>query len=303
MECKTCGKEFKTKFKLETHEKIHDVKAKKIKCPHCNKLFSKSSNLKLHCQNQHKSEDATVSVWSAEWVVPPESADEKSFKCEICQKSFTRAENLRYHLKTHEKTPKKVVKCAICDKYFSCLSSMRKHVKEKHTAISTMITIPETAFAPARDVPKLDSECGSSVNGSGRDKRQAAVTKEQLFDLSVWRSHRVLARQENIYVSGFLHSVPSLNTVLVESDNPAGTQWTYCDVLGVGRYDIICDSSPAFRDVSIGTRVVCPLQCNLQRNTSFIEAEVMDIFGHTKQFAVRAINSGVVRTMHRAQLQ
>lgn len=123
------------------------------------------------------------------------------------------------------------------------------------------------------------------------------------LDLSEWCDHRVLARQEDIYVAGIIRSVDSSNTIKVEFDYPEGTQQSYYDVLGTGRFDIISDASPSVGDIQLGTRVVCPSQTNRQGHASFIEGEITQILNDTKQFVVRTIASDEIKTVKRAQIR
>lgn len=130
----------------------------------------------------------------------------------------------------------------------------------------------------------------------------AAATSEQSLDLSEWCNHRVLARQEDIYVAGIIRSVDSSNTILVEFDYPEGTQQSYYDVLGAGRFDIISDASPSMGDITSGTRVVCQ-STNRLGNTSFSVCEIMQILNDTKQFVVRTIASEEMKKVKRAQIR
>ncbi|XP_055318978.1 putative transcription factor capicua isoform X6 [Sitodiplosis mosellana] len=135
-------------------------------------------------------------------------------------------------------------------------------------------------------------------------KMAATIANEQpQLDLSEWCNHRVLARQEDIYVAGIIRSVDTSNTILVEFDYPEGTQQSYYDVLGNGRFDIISDASPSVGDIMHGTRVVCSSQTNRQGHTSFIEGQITQILNDTKQFVVRTIASDQVKTVKRAQIR
>lgn len=129
------------------------------------------------------------------------------------------------------------------------------------------------------------------------------ANEQPQLDLSEWCNHRVLARQEDIYVAGIIRSVDASNTILVEFDYPEGTQQSYYDVLGIGRFDIISDASPSVGDIMLGTRVVCSSQTNRQGHTSFIEGQITQILNDTKQFVVRTIASDEVKTVKRAQIR
>lgn len=122
------------------------------------------------------------------------------------------------------------------------------------------------------------------------------------LELNEWCNHRVLARQEDIYVSGIIKSVDSSNTILVEFDYPEGTQQSYSDVFGKGRFDVISDASPSAGDLILGTRVVCITQTNRPGNV-FIEAVITQILNDTKQFIVHTVASDETKTVKRAYVR
>lgn len=128
------------------------------------------------------------------------------------------------------------------------------------------------------------------------------ANEQSQLDLSEWCNHRVLARQEDIYVAGIIRSIDASNTILVEFDYPEGTQQSYYDVLGNGRFDIIGDASPSVGDIMHGTRVVCQ-STNRQGHTTFIEGVIRQILNDTKQFIVHTIASDEPKTVKRSQIR
>lgn len=134
----------------------------------------------------------------------------------------------------------------------------------------------------------------------------ATVANEQplSLDLSEWINHRVLARQEDIYVSGSIRSVDASNSILVEFDYPEGTQQRYHDILNDDHlFDIISDASPSVGDITLGTRVVCSSQNIRQGHASFIMGEIAQILNDTKQFVVKTIQNDELKTVKRAQIR
>lgn len=183
---------------------------------------------------------------------------------------------------------------------------------ELTTPMNVISSAPNVSHRSPRSTESLKYGVQSSsiIRIAGPATAAAAVTtaasasaNEQSLDLSEWCNHRVLARQEDIYVAGIIRSVDASNTILVEFDYPEGTQQSYTDVLGIGRFDIISDASPSVGDITIGTRVVCSSQTNRQGHASFIEGEIMQILNDTKQFVVRTIASDEVKTVKRAQIR
>ena len=55
--CSVCEKEFKNKYILKTHMKLHqDKEERKIQCPICHKYYSSKYYLSKHMKNKHESE-------------------------------------------------------------------------------------------------------------------------------------------------------------------------------------------------------------------------------------------------------
>lgn len=119
----------------------------------------------------------------------------------------------------------------------------------------------------------------------------SASTSDDTLDLSEWCNHRVLAKQEDIYVAGIIRSVDENNTILVEFDYPEGTRQYYYNVLGGGRFDVISDASPSAGDVIVGSRVCIRIQSPNRPGNVFVEGIVVQIHNDTKQFVVQIANA------------
>lgn len=133
---------------------------------------------------------------------------------------------------------------------------------------------------------------------------------DDTLDLSEWCNHRVLAKQEDIYVAGIIRSVDENNTILVEFDYPEGTRQYYYNVLGAGRFDVISDASPSAGDVIIGSRVCIRIQSPNRPGNVFVEGIVVQIHNDPKQFVVQIANAigGIsgnheIRTVKRGQIR
>ncbi|XP_055532593.1 zinc finger protein 235-like [Wyeomyia smithii] len=88
------------------------VKGKKHwKCPHCEKFFNQSGNLKAHI-NTH--------------------TGYRPYTCNLCKRSFAQKSNLNYHMKaSHD--PQRPFKCNACDRAFASMDQTVTHLKFKHT--------------------------------------------------------------------------------------------------------------------------------------------------------------------------
>lgn len=104
------------------------------KCPHCDKYFSQSGNLKAHI-NTH--------------------TGYKPYTCNLCQRSFAQKSNLNYHMKaSHD--PQRPFKCNACDRAFSTMDQMVLHLKTKHAQIET------TTPRPVADKKHTCPYCGKA---------------------------------------------------------------------------------------------------------------------------------------------
>lgn len=140
-------------------------------------------------------------------------------------------------------------------------------------------------------------------------KAPSISTSDDALDLTEWCNHRVLAKQEDIYVAGIIRSVEESNTIWVEFDYPEGTRQSYYNVLGAGRFDVISDASPSAGDVIVGSRVCIRMQSNQPNRPGnvFVEGIVVEIHNETKQFVVQIANAiggnDEFRTVKRGQIR
>ena len=81
--------------------------AKKHVCPHCNKIFTKTSHFRSH------------------YLV---HTSEKPHYCTLCEKRFKRSDQLERHLTTHN-TDKRKFKCKFCKSFFSRKDNFKVHIK------------------------------------------------------------------------------------------------------------------------------------------------------------------------------
>lgn len=77
-----------------------------------------------------------------------------------------------------------------------------------------------------------------------------ASAVDESLDLKEFVASRVLAKHQDVYVTGAIRSVGPANAILVELDHPEGCRQMYYDILGNGRYDVVSDAVPSANDVS-----------------------------------------------------
>ena len=111
-ECSICSVKFRRKQALDRH--INEVHSKigQIKCPECEKVFTRVENMKSHMRRFH-------------------SDQPQLYKCDICNKMFTHTGTLKRHkAQIHERFR---YECSECSAEFSRKVGLDKHVESgKH---------------------------------------------------------------------------------------------------------------------------------------------------------------------------
>ncbi|WP_257264183.1 C2H2-type zinc finger protein [Endozoicomonas sp. ONNA2] len=118
---------------------LHTVK-KSFPCKHCEKIFHRKENLKIHTRTHTGEKPYKCMVCDKGFVQSGDLArhirihtGEKPYKCQVCGKSFKQSCNLTKHTRLH--TGERPFKCHICDKRFiqsgERLTHTRTHTGEK----------------------------------------------------------------------------------------------------------------------------------------------------------------------------
>ncbi|XP_018396629.1 PREDICTED: zinc finger protein 235-like [Cyphomyrmex costatus] len=120
--CGTCNKEFKNKYNLRIHERIHNDE-KPYKCDICGHMTRSKYNLSAHILAMHFDDERFKSNRHLYTVG-------KSYKCGTCHKEFKGKWHFNRHVKTH--TGEKPYQCKLCEFKCSQKENLTSHVKSKH---------------------------------------------------------------------------------------------------------------------------------------------------------------------------
>ncbi|XP_048000853.1 zinc finger protein 888-like isoform X2 [Leguminivora glycinivorella] len=104
--CDRCGKQFKEKYLLGRHIKIHMTIRDDYPCTICDKTLLSPSALQRHLLIHN---------------------EEKKYTCEECKLQFTQKGNLARHRRIH--TGERPFVCDDCDKQFANRSNLDRHVR------------------------------------------------------------------------------------------------------------------------------------------------------------------------------
>jgi len=110
--CNKCGKMFKVRNALVTHEKIHDPEYTQNTycCPECGKEYSMKHQFDAHVRRH---------------------TEVRPYRCEICSKAFWSPNDLQYHMSIH--TGHRPYPCSKCDLKFARPLDVKKHFLTRHT--------------------------------------------------------------------------------------------------------------------------------------------------------------------------
>lgn len=118
-ECLICLKKFSQNTILKTHMTLHT--GKRIKCPDCDKLFSRASNLILH-RREHVSyimNDRYLFITNNRL-----QTGEKPYSCNQCANRYKQKSHLDRHMDTHLGIK---YTCNVCTKVYSKQWSLKVH--------------------------------------------------------------------------------------------------------------------------------------------------------------------------------
>ncbi|KAK3929091.1 Zinc finger and BTB domain-containing protein 17 [Frankliniella fusca] len=155
--CYICKKIFRLKLPCVKHLLVeHQIEVKeiklpgpqpnvmkeKVKCPRCDKMFSKKNNLYRHIRNFHKGDGLEETN-----QVLPES--EMPISCPVCSKGFNTFGGVNRHIRryhAYEFDPEfyssdDMIPCKLCEMRFRTEDALSKHLKDFHHVAGVVANI------------------------------------------------------------------------------------------------------------------------------------------------------------------
>lgn len=136
------------------------------------------------------------------------------------------------------------------------------------------------------------------------NKRNSAYLSENsgvCIDLNEWINHRVLAKQNNLYLPGIIKQANVHGEVWVDLDYCEVKLVKYSNLFTNGKFDILSDASPSKGQLTVGTRVCVRKEMKDMLSNVFIEGIIIDIINNPMCFIVRCVNDEL--TVKRADLR
>lgn len=137
--CPACGKIFRSHFSLTIHKRIHYLESDSAvklahKCPDCDQLFNKLSQLKQHVESVHYPDGfvckicnrrlSSLSLLERHMI---KVHLDRPFNCQQCGKNFSDPITYEEHVLSHNSG--EVYKCHICGRKYSTEFFLMEHMR------------------------------------------------------------------------------------------------------------------------------------------------------------------------------
>ncbi|RLU14809.1 hypothetical protein DMN91_012696 [Ooceraea biroi] len=136
--CVNCKSVYNKKSSLTTHLRYECGQSPRFKCPYCDLVSKKTSNVHQHIRRKHKNcmvyvEDIRnmTNFQLFRWKTGKTSKNGRTFRCPNCTSVFLRWKGLQEHLVYECGQPPRF-QCPYCIHRSKLISNLYKHVRRRH---------------------------------------------------------------------------------------------------------------------------------------------------------------------------
>ncbi|KAH0952437.1 hypothetical protein HN011_011876 [Eciton burchellii] len=166
--CINCKSVYNKKSSLTTHLRYECGQPPRFKCPYCDLVSKKTSNVHQHIRRKHKSCMVYVQDILIFRLTGKTSANGRTFRCPNCTNVFSRQKGLRKHLIYECGQPPRF-QCPYCNHRSKLILNLYKHVRRRHCDRITLLDwsffgTPDVLTASRREVKFPCPSCNSVFN-------------------------------------------------------------------------------------------------------------------------------------------
>ena len=174
--CYLCFKNFKNKYKLADHMRIHDDE-NPFTCNICDKNFTTKHTYKNHTLNSHTTNKETIN-------------------CDICGKAFSKLFNLERHKKNKHTENIQSFECKYCESTFKRKDNLTKHEQTNHGKVMNEALLPDVN---KNHEPYECYKCTSAFKDKNSLIRHLeSVHEDASFECRL--CHKMFTRKDNLNV-------------------------------------------------------------------------------------------------------
>ncbi|XP_067641542.1 transcription factor IIIA [Eurosta solidaginis] len=153
--CAVCTLQFDKWTNYQKHCKEQQHLRKYYQCEHCERVYSKPSDLKKHIAAKHMTEEMQM-----------------VYKCAVCERCYAYERNLKQHMRVAHDGKRFQCSMEQCERIFSSAQNLNKHLKREHHDDSTKCEVPS------------NTQKKKNEKSSGRRKKRKDAGKSIMSNLT-----------------------------------------------------------------------------------------------------------------------